>query len=249
MWKTRNERNFWRGDELTAYQKRLSVPTIYRINKKSNKWVVKSNPGSHSYKKSVPLLIVLREFLKKVDTKKEAKYVLEKGLVLIDGRVRKDYRFPVGLFDVITLVPEKISYRVLLTSKGNFNLKQVEDANAKLCRINTRQKVKGGGIQIGLHDGTTLHVSENENYKTKDSLLLSIPEKKILRHLKYEKGSLVFVTGGKQIGKMGSIKQIEIKEGSSPNIITIESQNGIFDTVDDYVFVIGEDKPELGGLI
>ncbi|HIH40439.1 MAG TPA: 30S ribosomal protein S4e [Halobacteria archaeon] len=232
---------------MTAYQKRLSVPNLYPINKKSNKWVVKSNPGPHSYEKSVPLLILLREYLRRVDTKKEAKYVLENGLVLVDGRVRKAYRFPIGLFDVITLVPEKVSYRVLLTSKGNLTLKQVEDANVKLCRINTKQKVKGGAIQIGLHDGTTLQVSED--YKTKDSLLLSIPDKKILKHLRYEEGSLVMITDGKQVGRIGKIKQIEIKEGSSPNIVTIESQNGTFDTTDDYVFVIGEDKPELGGLI
>jgi len=70
-----------------------------------------------------------------------------------------------------------------------------------------------------------------------------------LKHLRYEEGSLVMITDGKQVGRIGKIKQIEIKEGSSPNIVTIESQNGTFDTTDDYVFVIGEDKPELGGLI
>ncbi|RZN65516.1 MAG: 30S ribosomal protein S4e [Candidatus Methanoliparum thermophilum] len=232
---------------MTAYQKRLSVSNLYPISKKSNKWVVKPSPGPHSYKKSLPLLVFLRDFLKKVDTKKEAKYALEKGLVLVDGRVRKAYRFPVGLFDVITLVPESLSYRVLLTSKGNLTLKQVEDANVKLCRINTKQKVKGGAIQIGLHDGTTLHL--NESYKTKDSLLLSIPDKKILKNLRYEEESLVIVTGGKHIGTIGKIKKIEMKEGSSPNMVTIESQTGIFDTIDDYVFVIGEEKPELDGLI
>jgi len=223
------------------------VPNFYPINKKSNKWVVKSSPGPHSYEKSIPLLVVLRDFLKKVDTKKEAKYALENGLVLVDGRIRKSYRFPVGLFDVITLVPEKLSYRVLLTSKGNLTLKQIEDANVKLCRINTKQKVKGGEIQLGLHDGTTLQASED--YKTKDSLLLSIPDKTILKHIKYGEGSLAMVTDGKQIGRMGRITQIEIKEGSSPNIVTIESQTGTFDTTDEYVFVIGIDKPEVGGFI
>ena len=52
------------------------------------------------------------------------------------------------------------------------------------------------------------------------------------------------VTGGKHIGERGTIKDITITKSSMPNTVVIESKSGkTFQTLKDYVFVLGEEKP------
>ena len=66
-----------------------------------------------------------------VDTRAEAKRVLSEGKILVDGVIRKDLRFPVGLLDVITIPLENVAYRVLLDSKGRLELHKLEGIECK----------------------------------------------------------------------------------------------------------------------
>jgi small subunit ribosomal protein S4e len=83
-----------------------------------------------------------------------------------------------------------------------------------------------------------------DEYNTADVVKLKIPEQEIEDHIKFEDGTLGLVTGGKHIGEMGSIKEITITKSSMPNTVMIESADGeTFQTLKDYVFVLGKDKP------
>ena len=84
------------------HQKRLSAPKTYKIPRKVSKWVVKPSPGPHN-KEAIPLLVLVRDFLELADTGREARRIISSGEILVDGIVRKDYKFPVGLFDVVTI--------------------------------------------------------------------------------------------------------------------------------------------------
>ena len=88
---------------MGKHQKRISVPKSWQISKKSRKWITSTRPGPHSKDQSVPLAVVLRDMLGIVDNRAEAKRVLSEGKVLVDGVVRKDVRFPVGIMDIITI--------------------------------------------------------------------------------------------------------------------------------------------------
>lgn len=234
---------------MGRHQKRISVPKSWRISKKANKWITCTRPGPHHNEQSIPLAIVLRDMLGLVDNRAEAKRVLSEGNILVDGIVRKDLRFPVGMFDVITIPLNNTSYRVLLDRKGRLILHKLEDVHAnKLCRINNKTTVKGGAVQLNLSDGTNL-IGSND-YGTKDSIILSIPDKKVVKHLEYKVGNLAMIVGGKHTGEIGTIKEINTVRSSKHNTVSISGEYD-FETIEDYVVVIGENRPEikLGGEI
>ncbi len=232
---------------MGKHQKRISVPNSWQVSKKSNKWVTSTRPGPHNKQQSMPLGVVLRDMLGVVDTRAEAKRILSEGSVLVDGVVRKDLRFPVGLLDVISIPLEDAAYRMLLDRKGRLEVHKLADSNVnKLCRINGKTIVKGGAVQLNLNDGTNLLGSND--YKPKDSLILSLPDKDIVKHIKYEVGNLAMIVGGKHTGEIGTIKDINTVRSSKHNTVSI-SGDYEFETIEEFVVIIGEKEPEikLGG--
>ena len=225
------------------HQKRLSAPKTYKIPRKVAKWVVKPSPGPHN-KEAIPLLVIVRDFLELADTGREARKIIAAGEILVDGVVRKDYKFPVGLFDVVTIPKLDKSYRILFDEKGRYIPKEIEDADLKLYKITNKTMVRGGKVQLNLFDGTNI-LASNE-YKTKDSILLKIPEKEIVDHLKFEEGALVMITGGTHAGEIGRLKSYKVVRSSAPNIVTVEGEERDITTIEDYIFVVGKkdsDKP------
>ncbi|MEM0303138.1 MAG: 30S ribosomal protein S4e [Archaeoglobaceae archaeon] len=225
------------------HQKRLSAPKTYKIPRKAGKWVIRVSPGPHD-KTAIPLAVVLRDLLQLADTAREARKIISAGEVLVDGVVRRDYRFPVGLFDVVSILKLDQSYRVLFDEKGRYVLKEIEDSDRKLYKITNKTVVKGGKIQLNLFDGSNI-LGTNE-YKTKDSILLKIPEKQILDHLKFEEGAMIMIIGGTHAGEIGRVKSYKIVRGSGSNLVTVETPVGEITTIEDYVFVVGKkgsDKP------
>ncbi len=225
------------------HQKRLSAPKTYKIPRKVAKWVVKPSPGPHN-KEAIPLLVIVRDFLELADTGREARKIIAAGEILVDGVVRKDYKFPVGLFDVVTIPKLDKSYRILFDEKGRYIPKEIEDADLKLYKITNKTMVRGGKVQLNLFDGTNI-LASNE-YKTKDSILLKIPEKEIVDHLKFEEGALVMITGGTHAGEIGRLKSYKVVRSSAPNLVTVEGEERDITTIEDYIFVVGKkdsDKP------
>ena len=232
-----------------THQKRLSVPKSWKIGRKGYKWISTTRPGPHSQARSLPLGIIIRDILKLVDNSREGKRILSEGKVLVDGTPRKDLRFPVGLFDVITLPLINESYRMVQDEKGRLVLHKLNETNVnKLCRIDNKITLKGGKVQLNLSDGTNI-LGSNE-YGTKDSLILSVPDKHVIKHLQFKVGNLAMVVGGQHSGEIGKIKEIKEVKSSRHNTVTISGEKD-FETIENYVIVIGEDRPEirLGGEI
>ena len=225
------------------HQKRMSMPTSWKVPKKTNKWISATCPGPHTKESSIPLLVILRDMLKIVDNAKEAKRILQERQVLVDGVARKDLKFPVGLFDVISIPINNQYYRMLQDSKGRLFLYEIEEERAgwKICRINGKTTVAGGKIQLNLHDGSNIIASND--YKRKDTIQISLPDKQILQKLEYKIGNTVFITGGRHSGTVGQIKEIKVIRSSKNNVVTISGNETDTETIENYVFVIGEDKP------
>ncbi|MCK4652576.1 MAG: 30S ribosomal protein S4e [Methanosarcinales archaeon] len=228
---------------MSRHQKRLSAPKSWNIQRKTQTFVVKSAPGPHSESKSIPLLVALRDMLKLANSSKEVKRILHDGSVMVDGNIVRDSRFPVGLFDVITIPKTDTSYRVLLDRKQRLMLRKVTDSGIKLYRINNKTNVKGGATQLNLHDGSNI-ISDEFSYRTSDSVLVSIPERKVLQHLVYKPGNLALITGGAHSGELATIREVKKVRSSMPNMVSLWSTYD-FETVEDYVFVIGKSTPEM----
>ncbi len=229
---------------MSRHQKRVAAPRSWPISKKTNIWVTKPNPGPHSLKQAIPLGVLIRDILKLTDNMRETKRVLNEGKILVDGIVRKDHKFPVGIFDVIQAPKLGASYRMLLDPRGRLRLNELDvDKPKKPCKILNKTTVKDNKIQLNLHDGTNILASND--YKTRDTVILDIPEKSIYKHIKYEPGNLAVVIGGTHSGQLARIQEIKSVRSSRHNMVVMSKDDGThFETIEDYVFIVGTDKPE-----
>ncbi|MCD6402954.1 MAG: 30S ribosomal protein S4e [Candidatus Aenigmarchaeota archaeon] len=228
---------------MRLHLKRLLVPRFWKIPKKLRKWAVAPRPGPHPKEMSIPLLVVVRDLLKLAETGKEAKKIIKAGEVLVDGRKRKDHKFPVGFMDVVSIPKIKKHYRVGIDQHG-LKLVEIKDdeANKKLCRIEDKTIVKGGKTQLNLHDGRNVLVEEDV-YKTGDSILIELPTQKILKHIKLEKDSLAVIIGGQNMGSLVKVKEVIVTRSREPNKVTCVKGKEEITAIKDYVFVVGKDKP------
>ena len=228
---------------MSRHQKRLSMPKTWNIQRKTHKWAVKASPGPHSGLKSIPLLLVIRDVMKLANSSREAKKILHDGNILVDGVVRRDYKFPVGVFDVITIPKIDLSYRVFLDEKQRLSLRKISDPEVKLCKITDKTIVKGGNTQLNLHDGSNI-VSDEYSYHSSDSVILTLPERKVVKHITYKPGSLALVIGGAHSGELATIEDVRKTRSTMPNMTSLHSSYD-FETIEDYVFVIGKGTPEI----
>ena len=232
----------------SKHLKRKPAPKLWPIYRKSAIWTVKPNPGPHSLSRSLPLGLIVRDVLKFAKTGKEAKNIISQEKIKVDGKVRRDERFLVGLMDVVSIVDTKKSYRLLPSRKGLLlHPIKSEDEGFKLYRVEDKTVVKGGRVQLDLHDGTSFVIPEDV-YQTLDVLKLSIPDRELIEHTKLKVGANAIVIGGKNIGRYGKVSTIE----KSPNqkrrdlLVTIEDSNGEqFQTILDFVFILGDTKPSI----
>lgn len=222
--------------------KRIAMPTTWTTKeKKTFTWVARAKPGMHSFEEGMPLVLVLREMLNHANSAREVKYILSNKQVLIDGIRRRDHKFTVGFMDSISIPELNENYRISLNENGKLSLIKIDkkESAEKLVKIRGKGLYKGK-TQLRLSDGRTMLIEKSkEEYKTSDSLLISVPEQKIMSHLKFEKGALVLLTDGKKIGNIGVIE--EIKKDN----VKIKAKNIEFETLKKYCFVIGKQKPAL----
>ncbi len=236
----------------SRHLKRLAAPKSWNIPRKTFKWVVKPSPGPYAIDRCIPLQILIRDYLGLAHTAKEVKFILNRGYVKVDGKIVRDKGFPVGLMDVIHIEKLDKFYRILPSSKGLIpHPIQPEEAQFKLRKIIGKSTLKGGHIQLNMHDGYNMmiRVSDPKNpvedvYKVHDTLKMDISKPLTLDHFKLEKGVCVLIIGGRNVGKWG--KLVEVVPGSltSKASAVIEIENGLnVSTILDYVFPVGYEKP------
>jgi small subunit ribosomal protein S4e len=101
--------------------------------------------------------------------------------------------------------------------------------------------VKGGNLQLNLHDGRNILVKKDD-FRTGDVLKISLPDQKIVEKFPMTEESLAFLTGGAHIGTICRIKKVTVTRNPGPNIV--EFHEG-FNTIIDHVFVVGTKNSEI----
>jgi len=228
---------------VSKHLKRLAAPRTVRLHRKEKTWTIKQSPGPHPLEKSIPLGLIIRDYLSLCDTYREVKRVISSGDILVDGSERKSHKFPCGLMDVISIPKLKKDYRILFDKKGRLTLLPIssKDAEWKLQRIENKTIIKGNKTQLNFHDGKNILVKKDE-YKTGDVLKISFKDNKISDVFKYEKGTVSMMIGGSHIGEMANIEDIQVVHSSKPNLAKMKG-NTEFSTLSHYIFPIGKTKP------
>jgi len=228
------------------------APPFWAVPRKGRKWVVKPSPGPHAIERSMPLLIVLRDILKYAETGREARKIINEGKIKVDGRPVKDYKYPIGVMDVIEIPETGEYYRVVPYPTYYLKLHEItaEESRLKPVRIQNKTTLKGGKLQINCYGGRNILLKGDEaqklSFKTLDTLLISLPEQEIIEHIPFKIGNIAIITWGKNVGKVGRLVSVNRQWGWRRSIVTLEGKGGKqIQTTLDYILILGEEKPSI----
>ncbi len=216
------------------------APKAWSIPRKRYKWVINPSPGPHPVNRCIPLLLVLRDMLHYCDNAREAKSVVRSRRVVVDGRLVRDPGFPLGLMDTMSLPDVGEHYRILVDTRGRFQLVPIKDREAewKLARIENKTVLRGGRIQLNLSDGR--NILSKDGHSTRDTLKIALPGQEIMDAYPFQEGSVALLIGGKHVGQLGHIAEVIVERSSRPNVVLFAEG---FSTIQDYAFVVGKQKP------
>ena len=238
-----------------SHLKRLAAPGFWPISRKTKKWVPKVSPGPHSSKKSVPLIIFIRDIMNLTQNRRETVIILSGSKVKVNGRIIKDTNHPLGLMDVVEIIESNAVYRVIPSKKKFYNFQSIgeEEKRFKLCRIENKKILKTGCVQLEFHNGDNVLTklpnvkeSNTEEYNVLDTVKLSLNTDEILDHYKFNKDAYAIITAGKNIGMHGTIAEVEPTKNKVRKLRMVKlngSDGGTYSTIPDHFFIIGKDKP------
>lgn len=225
-----------------SHLKREMAPKFWPIKRKAEIYATHIIPGPHMLKESMPLRVLVRDALGMATTAREADRIIKTGAVSVDGKARKEPKFPVGLMDIIELggktyrmVPDVNGYSIIEIKKA--------DAGRKPCKILSKTTIRGGVTQLNLHDGRNVLVKTG-SYKPGDTVIIEIPKQKILEHIKFKEGENAIIIDGKNRGFVGKIKEIRERKTMTEVASTIlEGDAGAVTTPKEYVMVGSFEEP------
>jgi len=215
------------------------------VSVKEKKFITRPEPGPHRFRLSLPLQVVVRDLLKMAETGREARSIINRSLILVDGVVRKSHKFPIGLMDVVSIRDLNKHYRILVDNKGRLVPVESppEESSMKICRINKKYLYRGR-LMLATEDGRTFETDDN-SLNVGDSLLVKIPEGTILDKAPLAEGHVAYVFMGKHAGTIGIVKSISSSSLIRDSTVTLTVDNKEVSTIRDYVMVVGREKPWL----
>ncbi|MFH2019812.1 MAG: 30S ribosomal protein S4e [archaeon] len=224
---------------VKKHLKALAAPVTWPIKRKENKFVLRPKPGK-KFEFSMPVALIFKNLLKYCKTMREVKSILHDKEILIDGRRTKEPKALVGIMDTLSLPLSGENYMLLISRSKKLFLLAVgkEEIGKKVCKIIGKTTLKKNQVQLNLFNSVNLIVKEDK-YKLGDSVVISLPDQKILKHLELAKDAYVFVISGSHVGEHGTVVGVE------NSMIKIKMQSAEFETPKETVFVVGHKTPEI----
>ncbi|CAI0392083.1 unnamed protein product [Linum tenue] len=230
---------------LKKHLKRLNAPKHWMLDKLGGAFAPKPSSGPHKSRECLPLVLILRNRLKYALIGSEANAILMQRHVMVDHKVRTDKTFP----DVISIPKTNENFRLLYDTKGRFRLHSIRDEESKfkLCKVRTIQFGQKGIPYLNTFDGRTIRYPD-PLIKPNDTIKLDLESSKIVDFIKFDVGNVVMVTGGRNRGRVGIIKNREKHKGSFETVHIQDSMGHEFATRLGNVFTIGKGTKPLVSL-
>eukprot|EP00158_Paraphelidium_tribonemae_P000837 Partr_v1_DN23522_c0_g1_i1_m14207 putative ribosomal protein S4 len=215
------------------------------LDKLTGTWAPRPSAGPHKLRECMPLIVFLRNRLKYALTKKEVQSILMQRLVKVDGKVRTDTTYPSGFMDVISIEKTGENFRLIYDVKGRFTIHRItaEEAAYKLCKVK-KVLIGAKGIPYAVtHDGRTLRYPD-PLIKANDTVKLDVATGKITDFIKFDTGNVCYITGGRNMGRIGVITHRERHHGGFDIVHVKDALEHTFATRLSNVFVMGKgNKP------
>ena len=221
--------------------KRLAAPKLWKFKRKTKmRFAIAPRPGPHPKNACLPLGHIMRDLLGIAETNREVRSILNRKLVKVDGIIRKDSSFPLGLMDVLTIGD---THWRIVPGKSGLDMKPITAAESLLKPLKVVNKRHvNGKTQINLHDGRNMLV-DKDVYRTSDVILYDLAGKSVKSVVQFKRGALILIAEGKNRGKVGRVEDIISVRGLQPSRVIVKSDKETLETLKDFVFAIGQDKP------
>jgi small subunit ribosomal protein S4e len=225
--------------------KRQSAPTYWMIHRKEKRFVLNASPGPHQRLKSYPLGVILRDVLGKAASMREARNVLFQGKVKVDGKVRRDVNFPIGLMDVLELIPTRQIFRLVPKDSKLLHPVEISDHEKalKFTKISSKVTIRGGKLQYGFHDGKTM--ISDQSMSVGDTCLLNLEKMAIQDVVKFQQGNIGLITSGDNAGSLGKIEDIKDGLFSLPKRAILTLGDRSVELPADMVMAVGIETPSI----
>ncbi|KAK2972108.1 hypothetical protein RJ640_010271 [Escallonia rubra] len=223
---------------LKKHLKRLNAPKHWMLDKLGGAFAPKPSSGPHKSRECLPLVLIIRNRLKYALTYREVISILMQRHILVDGKVRTDKTYPA---DVVSIPKTNENFRLLYDTKGRFRLHSIRDEEAKfkLCKVRSVQFGQKGIPYINTYDGRTIRYPD-PLIKANDTIKLDLETNKITDFIKFDVGNVVMVTGGRNRGRVGVIKNREKHKGSFETVHIQDAVGHEFATRLGNVYTIGK---------
>ncbi|KAF8749127.1 40S ribosomal protein S4 [Rhizoctonia solani] len=195
----------------TGTQKALEAPCCAQLVD-AGQTAPRPSPGPHKLRESLPLTIFLRNRLKYALTGREVTTIVAQRLIKVDGKVRTDNTTLPATWVryVISIEKSGEHFRLLYDVKGRFVIHRItpEEATYKLLKVRKTAVGARGVPYIVTHDGRTIRYPDPQ-IKVNDTVKFDITTGKITEFVKFDTGNLVMITGGRNMGRVGTITHRE----------------------------------------
>ena len=188
--------------------KRQKVPKSWPIKRKGTKYIVRPNSDIN---KGIPILIILRDLMKVAQNRREVKIAIHQKNLLLNNKKIKDDKSSAALFDVLSLVPSKKSYRIVLSDKGKFNVQEIKEneKNQKISKVINKKTLKKKRTQLNLSDGNNFITDIKCNVG--DSVVIDFEKNNVNKVLPLKENSNVIIFAGNHVSEKGIINKIDKK--------------------------------------
>ena len=198
--------------------KRNTIQKFWPVPRKGTKYIARA---SHEKTEGIPLIVVMRDVLKLVKSKKELQKLINEKKVEINGKLIRDVKYPVMLFDSLSFKDINKYYKAVLKGKRvGFEEIDEKKAGSRIYKVIKKRQIKDKKIQLNLNNGK--NILSSEKIKTGDFIVLSNKDGKIIQTISLGHDSDVIVVDGKHIGKQGKIKEIAKKGENDIAVILTE---------------------------
>lgn len=225
--------------------KRVAAPKQWYLGKLKGVYAVRPSPGPHKLRECIPLTVLLQQRLKYAVNTTEAKKIVKNvdGLIKVDGKVRRDPRYPLGQMDVVSIEKTNQHFRILLDTKGRFIPHKIDqkEASFKLAKVVKKYIGKSKIPYIVTHDGRTIRFA-HPDIQINDSVKINFAKGDIESVVKFQNGSMVMLTGGNNIGRIGILENVDKHPGSYDIAKVKDVRGNRFSTRLGNIIVIGDGK-------
>ena len=139
--------------------KRVACPKNWYLGKLKGVYGVRPSSGPHKLRECIPLSVLLQQRLKYALSRQESIKICrqKEGLIKVDGKIRRNHRYPLGQMDVVSIDKTNEFFRILLDVKGRFIPHKIDakEAGFKLCKVVKKYIGKKKIPYITTHDGRT----------------------------------------------------------------------------------------------